>query len=357
MGKLKTAIKKLVKLMDDTYYFCVIKKATIAKVNDAKKLWEQVSLTSEQIKEIEAIYGPKLDTRWHRHYQYYTGKFDAKYLPEIIFSPVMECKLNPKYIAKEMEDKSRIPLLYASVPGIKIPETVVLNTSGIYYDRNSNVITRAKALELVKQHLEMYDEAVMKPIRDTGGGEGVIILSQENFSDFTYERNFIIQERIVNQDDIRALNPSSLNTMRVITYICEDKIWCAPIALRMGCGSSRLDNICAGGMCIGVKENGELCPEAYVENMETRYTEHPYTKIKFEGYRIKNIDKVIYAAIECHKRTPHMKMASWDFTLNEKGQATLIEVNLNGQSVCFPQYTHGKSLFGENTQKMLEILK
>jgi len=357
MGWLKQFVKRVVNSVYGTYYYNVIKKGTYEKLNDARQLWEQIELTDEQIKEIEAIYGPGTDTRWHRHYQYYTGTFNAQYFPEIIYSPVLERKLCPQFIAREMEDKSKIPFVYGSISGLKIPETIVLNASGIFYDGDSNVITKEKAVELVKQYLLQRDEAVIKPVRETGGGKGVEILQKGSFSSFSCESDFIVQERIINQRDLRALNPSSLNTMRVITYICDEQYWCAPIALRMGCGTSRLDNICSGGMCIGVKENGELCPEAYIENMEIRYREHPYTKVKFEGYRINHMDRVICAAIACHKRTPHMRMASWDFTLNENGQAVLIEVNLNGQSICFPQYTHGKSLFGDHTKKMLEFLK
>ncbi|MGM9549911.1 MAG: sugar-transfer associated ATP-grasp domain-containing protein [Faecousia sp.] len=357
MGHLKDKMKKAVRSVDSFYYYCVIKKATIAKVDAAKKLWKQVDLTPDQIREIEEIYGPGIDTRWHRHYQYYTGKFDAGYLPEIIFSPVMECKLNPKFIAREMEDKSRIPILYASVPNMKIPETVVLNAAGICYDKSGNVLSEAQADALVRNYLAQNGEAVIKPTRNTGGGEGVSIVSADNFDGLPHAANFIIQERIINQEDLRQLNPNSLNTMRVITYICDGQYWCAPIALRMGVGSSRLDNICSGGMCIGVRENGELCPYAYIENVEERFSNHPVSKIRFDGYTIKNVEKVIAAAIECHKKTPYMRMASWDFTLNQDGEATLIEVNLTGQSVCFPQYTHGKGIFGDNTRKMLEVLE
>lgn len=357
MGRVKKFIKGTIKRTMDARYEYVITKGELEKIDDRRLQWEHVQLTDEQVREIEAVYGPGADTRWHRFFQYFTGKFDARYLPDIVFAPVMECRLNPKQIASEMEDKIRIPILFSSVPGLKIPDTIVSNASGIYYDGNASVISRAKANELVKQYLEKHNNAIMKPTRGTYAGDGVIVLSPDSFSELEYEKDFIVQEKIVNQEDIRALNPSSLNTMRVITYICDEKYWCAPIAMRMGIGPGHLDNISAGGICIGVKENGELCSQAYSEYSTERYDCHPYTKVKFEGYRIKNIDKVITAAIECHKRLPHMRMASWDFTLNDKGQPTLIEVNLNGQSVCFPQYTHGKSLFGDNTEKMLEILK
>lgn len=357
MGRLKQFAKKAVKRLDDAYYYCVIRKAEYDKIEDRKNCWQQVTLTQEQIAEAEAIYGNGADLRWHRYFSYFTGNFDARYLPDTVFALGMECKLNPRKIAVEMEDKARLPILYGSVPNLVLPKTVVLNTSGIYYDGAYNVVSKTRAEELVREFLKDQEEAVKKPTRGTGGGMGVEILSLENFHGFPEETDFIVQERIINQEDIRALNPSSLNTMRVITYICKDQYWLAPLAMRLGCGSSRLDNITSGGICIGVKDDGSLCSHAYTEYCTEKYSEHPYTGICFDGYRIKNVDKVIQAAIECHKRTPHMRMASWDFTLNDKGEATLIETNLSGQSVCFPQYTHGKSLFGENTQEMLEVLK
>jgi len=355
MNKLKRVVKSCVKQLDDAYYHSVIKRAEYVKIEERKASWEQVSLTKEQIEEINAVYGFKVDTRWHRYFQYYTGKFDAQYLPDNIFALSMEGKMNPRKIASELEDKIRLPILYSTVPGLVLPKTVVSNASGIYYDGNYNVISKAEADAIVKQFLEENFEAIKKPTRDSGGGEGIQMLCRDTFEALSFDENFIVQERIVNQEDIRTLNPSSLNTMRVITYICDNQYFCAPLAMRMGCGTSRLDNITSGGICIGVMENGELCDHAYTEFRVDKYAEHPSTGVKFEGYRIRNVDKVINAAIECHKRTPHMIMASWDFTLNENGQPVLIEVNLTRQSESFPQYTHGRSLFGENTAKMLEI--
>lgn len=357
MKNLKSLAKRFVKLLDDSYHYIVIRRAEYVEIKKCKPCWENVVLTDAQKREVQKVYGPRMDMRWHRYFQYFTGKFDAQYLPDIVFSLSMECKLNPRRIARELEDKARIPIIYGSVPDMVIPKTIVLNTSGICYDGLANVISGDKANELVAQYLAEHEKAVFKPTRETGGGKGVVILDREHFSELPSGMNYIVQECIVNQEDIRVLNPATLNTIRVITYICDGQYWCAPLAMSIGSGTSRLDNICTGGICIGIKENGELCSYAYREYSGEKYAEHPYTGIKFEGYKIQNIDKVINAAIDCHKRTPHMRMASWDFALDKDGRAVLIEVNLSGQSVCFPQYTHGKSLFGKNTSKMLEIRK
>ena len=356
MGKFNQAIKNLMLKAIDYRINYHITKGVYREIEAWKPYWEQVKLTDDQVREIEAIYGKGADVRWHRYYQYFTGVFDPRYLSKAIFDPILEGKLNPRHIAAEMSDKSRVPMLYGNISGLYIPQTVVFNASGIFYDGSSCLLSKEDANKRVKAYLEKHDGAVIKPIRDSYGGDRVALLTKENFTEIPYERDFIIQERIINQGDLRALNPGSLNTMRVITYICDQQYWCAPVTLRMGLGECLVDNGTAGGICVGVKETGELCPQAFTMPGE-KYAVHPNTKVKFEGYRIQNVDKVVAAAIECHKRTPHMIMASWDFTINHEGLPTLIEANLTSQTVAPPQFANGRSLFGDNTVKMLEILK
>ena len=48
-GHLKDKIKKAVRSVDSFYYYCVIKKATIAKVDAAKNLWKQVDRTGQSV--------------------------------------------------------------------------------------------------------------------------------------------------------------------------------------------------------------------------------------------------------------------------------------------------------------------
>ena len=333
-----------------------ITRGVYAEIEEWKPYWEQVKLTDDQIRQIEAIYGKGADVRWHRYYQYFTGVFDPAYMSKGIFDCILEGKMNPRDIALEMCDKSRIPVIYGNIPGLYIPETVICNASGIYCDGTGMVLSRDAALQRVKDYLEEHEAAIVKPIRGTYGGEGVMLLKKATFTELPHERDFIVQERIINQDDLRALNPGSLNTMRVMTYICDNQYWCAPITLRMGLGDCVVDNGSAGGICVSVGEDGMLFPMAFTMPAE-KFDVHPHTKVRFEGYRIKNVDKVIAAAIECHKRTKHMVMASWDITINREGIPTLIEANLTGQTVAPPQFAAGKSLFGANTSKMLEYLK
>lgn len=299
--------------------------------------------------------GGEIDTKWHRYYKYFTGKFDAKYFPEIIFSTQLEPILNPRYIAKGIEDKSLLEIMYRRVEGLYIPKTIVLNASGIFYDGNRNVISIDKAKSIICDYLNTVGDVVIKPIRDTNSGKNVELLHSIESLDLFGGKNYIVQELVQNQEDIRILCPKSLNTFRVMTYICKNRYWCGPILLRLGSGTSHLDNAHAGGMFIGIKDDGSLNEYAFTEYGK-KYSEHPYSKVIFDGYKIGGIDKVRKTAIECHKCTPHLKMISWDMTIDKNGRITLIEANLFGQSIWLPQIAHGRGFFESNTEDILLLL-
>lgn len=79
------------------------------------------------------------------------------------------------------------------------------------------------------------------------------------------------------------MNDTSVNTFRIITYYCNNKVHVSPIALRLGRSNADRDNIHYGGICVGVDLDGKLKPTAFSEYGDT-FNEHPDTHIKFEKY-------------------------------------------------------------------------
>ena len=362
------SIRKLTDKINKKTTYLALNFGEKKKIKDPrrKKIYDSVNLSDEQQKEIqdffEENYGKKIDLRWHKLYQSFTGKYDKKYFPEILFSTMLEPRLSNRKIASLFTDKSMVELLYKSIDGLYIPSTTLVCCSGIFYDSDRNVITKEFALEI----LNNCGKKIIKKTVDTSSGRGVLIVNIENGMDIknnlTVEKlleqfgnNFIVQELITNSNDIRKIYNKSLNTIRVITYIVDGKLYHLPLAMRVGQNGNEVDNIHAGGMFIGVSDNGELMDNAFTE-FQNIYKEHPDSGVKFKGYKIHGINNVINIAYKCHGRTPHLRMISWDFTIDNNDRVVLIEVNLNGQSIWFPQMANGKSAFGDNTEYMLKLI-
>ena len=219
------------------------------------------------------------------------------------------------------------------------------------------------AMEKIKN----IGEVIIKPSVDSNSGRNVNLLNIKNGMDLNsnismeeilkkYKENYIIQEKIHPNKQFSKLNPSSVNTIRINTYICEGKVYCAPLAMRIGRMGSIVDNAHAGGITIGIKNDGTLKKYAFLENGQ-KFDKHPDTNVKFEGYKIPKIPEMIELAKKYHYKIPHMGIIAWDLTLDEEEKIVIIEANISCPSIWFPQYVNGEGFFGDNTEKMIRMLK
>lgn len=363
---MKKKIIYFIKKSRDYLIYISRKRNEIKNIKRKENLVDKIRLSELEEKEITEYfkinYGKKYSSKWHRLYQSYTGIYDKKYYPEILFSTKLEQKLNNRDIAKIIEDKSLVELLYKDIDDLYFPETLVLNCSGIWYDKNRNIITREKAISLLKNS----GKKLWKKTVESSSGRSITITNiKDSFDSNTkltleelinkYEENFIIQECIENCEAISKLYNESLNTFRIITYIVEGKIYHVPLVLRLGRNGKKVDNIHAGGIFIGLSDDGILKDKAFTE-MQEIFESHPDSRVKFKNYKIPNVSKMIELAYKCHGRTPHMKIISWDFAIDKADRIMLIELNIIGQSIWFPQMANGISAFGDNTEYMLNLI-
>src|SRR5699024_9578501 len=239
-----------------------------------KPLYKDIELDASQEKEVENYwkrhYGRKISTRWHRLYQSYNGAYNKKYIPEIIFTTKLERKLNNREVAKIISDKSLYPIYYKDIENVRLPDTYLINNSGIYYNGNRNIITHGHAVEI----LEDIGECIIKPTMDSSSGDSVHLFNFKKGIDFNsgktvaevlegYNQDFIVQERIIPSSKMSELYPHSVNTLRIITYLIDDHVDHAPVTLSMGRAGNHVDNIQAGGVSVAVSDEGELTRKGY----------------------------------------------------------------------------------------------
>ena len=335
-----------------------------------RKLYKNVRLDNKQKEQIDAFYkknyGRKVPYLWHRLYTSYTGRFDFRYIPEYIFSTKLEPRRNRRSDVLPFENKNMFSEIFGENI-VKQPQMLLMRVKGKYFDEDRNIISEEAAVEKLTQYNCGEYVAFIKVSIDTSSGRGVRLLdmaagidrrSNEDLRTVFKKmgQDFIVQERIVPHPAFAALYPQSINTLRVVTYMMQDRIKTAPIAMRIGQRGSVVDNAHAGGMFIGVSDDGMLLNEAFTES-RNRYSAHPDTGTIFEGYRIPCVPEIRKVAIKLHEKIPMFQFVSWDFTVDIDGNIVLIEANLHSQSVWFPQISHGKAMFGDDTPQMLHCIK
>lgn len=329
-----------------------------------QKILNNIVLSESQKKSIEDLYvnsyGEKIPIDWHRNYTAYTGNFDKNYFPELLYIPEFEHFMNiNKDYSIAAEDKGLLPLIADSV-GVLTPKNILSCSYGLYRDENYRAISKNQA----NKYLSNCSKVFIKPSVNSGSGLGCMIIDMQNGVDVisgnsidiildNIGNNFVVQEIIKCHKTITQIYPNSVNTFRVITYRWKGNIEVMPVILRIGRGESIVDNAHAGGIFIGVDDNGTLHKTAFTEFCD-KFTEHPDTKLVFENHKIEGVQKVIEAAKLMHSALPQIGSFNWDFTIDEHGEPVLIEANVDGGSIWLIEMAHGKGAFGENTKDILK---
>lgn len=361
-------LKKIYKGCLNGYFLYCLQRNEKRKINDSRrqKILSNYNLSENQKKEIDSFfeknYGQKVPYDWHRYFASYTGNFDVKFIPELIYIPVIEKKFNDKKFIPAFSDKNLLPLLIGDINNVRTPRIYLSCIKGIFRDENMEFISREQALHIL-ENLTCFG----KPTVDSNSGKMCDVYKFENGVDTISGRkaeevldsmgyNFCFQELIENCESVSKLHKNSLNTFRITTYLWKGKVWHFPVIMRIGQGESVLDNAHKGGMFIGLSDDGTLNECAFTE-FQNRYYKHPDSGIEFNGYKIPELKLALAAVEKVHQRIPQIGMISWDAVVNESGKTVIIEMNVQDQSVWLPQMAHGKGAFGENTADVLSWVK
>lgn len=211
--------------------------------------------------------------------------------------------------------------------------------------------------------LRSAGEVFIKPSVGTCSGKGCFIAAFENGRDALTGKtvhetlaplgeNYVVQERLHCHSSLSKLYAGSVNTFRVITYRWKNEVLHMPAVLRIGRGGHYLDNAHAGGMFVGIADDGRLKNRAFTEFRDV-FTAHPDTGVIYKGYQIELFSEVLAAAKRMCELLPQVGSVNWDFTLNEAGEPVLIEANLLGGGVWLSEMANGCGPFGERTEEVL----
>lgn len=167
------------------------------------------------------------------------------------------------------------------------------------------------------------------------------VISIAEISDILGNSRYVIQKYIVQHKDISRLNPYSVNSIRLITIIKDEKVHYFSAFLRLGVDKiSKVDNRTVGGIGVGINYDGTLQKYGFTNSkFGQKYDAHPLTQVEFEGLKIPYWNSVIDMVFNAHEKISDVKSIGWDVAITENGPL-LIEGNDNWE-IIGPQDTHG----------------
>ena len=174
-----------------------------------------------------------------------------------------------------------------------------------------------------------------------------------DYSNFLKEENnidYIVQEVIKQNEKLRKIHGSSVNTIRISTLLMDDGVHILSACLRMGAGDSRVDNHHAGGMSVGINDDGTLQKYAYYLN-GTKMDKHP-SGFVFENFVVPGYQNVISLVKATHPLIGHFRLVGWDIAIDENENALMIECNMRKNGIELHEFSNGP-FFGDLTERVL----
>ena len=155
-------------------------------------------------------------------------------------------------------------------------------------------------------------------------------LPSNAFQDYDGGYHGWLVQRYINQHPFMLeINPHTVNTFRVITFIDHNKNCKIHMAaLRLGRKGSAADNWDKGGISVGVDlERGRLGKGVFKPSYGGQWVSyHPDTKVKFEGRIVPDWDAIIETCKRASMSLSGVRSIGWDIAYTPKGPV-IIEGN------------------------------
>ena len=329
-------------------------------IRKSMQLCPMKPLTKGQESDVKAYFkkcfGREVPTYWHQYLYSRNNVWSEKYIPASIYNSEIIYRLNKYQFRHAYVDKGFYDTLF---PDINRPKTIIKNVNGYFYD-DHNPITVAEAIERCSN----LEGAIIKPTLEGTWGQGVKLIQTDNgmipsmncsVHDLfkKYNRSFIIQERFDQHECIGKLNPTSLNTIRVMTYRRGNEVVVLYAVIRIGRLDQVIDNETAGGIKADIDlVTGKIKGVAFGSPKEKLMPKTDVGTI-LDGYQIPCFNKVLSLVKEMHLRLPYFNLIGWDMSVDKNGNAAMIEWN---RAAELSQVAHGPA-FGDYTEEILSVVK
>lgn len=302
----------------------------------------------------------KLNPLFHNYYYCVTGEFHKEYIPHDIYHKVIDAYFNDSKKAAVLENKTYFPRMF---PGISQPYALAFRINGVWLSNDYQILDKKQLSNILSREKNI----VVKQADGSSGGKSVVFIESEgsakkllrefynSVNKFEKRRNIIVQRAIVQHEELAKLNESSVNSIRILSLLKDNKIKIYSVVVRMGVSGARVDNASSGGIFCGVDENGRLKSVAYNTKGE-KFLCHPNSNLHFETVTIPSFDKVIELVKRAHPMIPDIRMVSWDISVTEDGEPVLIEANMGHGGLDFHQMCNGP-LFGNDTEEIFKEIK
>lgn len=200
-----------------------------------------------------------------------------------------------------------------------------------FFRRDVCYVTEAGDCESFLEFCKKHDSFIAKPLNGQCGA-GVKIVkatgssAEKEFNELFASGKWIIEELIRQSPEMSVWNSSSVNTVRIPSFMNSRGFFILKPFLRSGRSGSIVDNANRGGIFSVIDEQtGKLCTNGF-DLYGKEYAMHPDSGIQFLGWQVPEWESLVEFIRTVHSTVPDYPYIGWDYALSENGWV-LIEGN------------------------------
>lgn len=205
----------------------------------------------------------------------------------------------------------------------------------IEFNKRFNKYLKRDWLDLRESSLEDFikfcsnKEYIIAKELDNCGGKGIDKIKvdkniKEIYDKLKDNKQYLVEELIVQNSKVSKLYSGSVNTLRLFTFFDGKETYVINTIFKIG-NNGFVDNFSSGGMYTFVDNKGKIIVPA-IDQDDNKIEIHPTTKEKILGFEIPNYDKACDMVKEAAKLIPEVQYIGWDVSILEN-DVCLVEGN------------------------------
>ena len=182
-------------------------------------------------------------------------------------------------------------------------------------------------IEFIRKHGNVF----VKPLNASKGkGVRVFTFDGEEHAEEYYrcllkeESAWMVEELIKQSPEMGCWNMTSVNTIRIPTFLNKGKFTVIWTRMRTGKKGAIVDNLGSGGIVVSVDPQTGVVTSDGVDDSQNYYERHPDSGLVFKGWQVPKWKELVRIVEDLHRNifNKHVYVA-WDFALTNDGWAVV----------------------------------
>ncbi len=202
-----------------------------------------------------------------------------------------------------------------------------------FFNRDACAIRTEADRDAFLQFSKKHPKFIAKKIKGSHG-HGTELIELERITDSAEDvftrllslGEYFCEELIIQHEALASFNPSSVNTLRVPTFMNKDGFHILKPYIRIGRPGTFTDHSTNGGVIAVIDEKTGVIISEGVDLMGGKHEFHPDSGVRIKDFQIPLWDEFLIKVEHIHNSIKDYPYIGWDFALSENGWV-LVEGN------------------------------